>query len=334
VSLFKKAEPQQAFVKASGYGPPGSGKTFTTLLLAEGLAGADGRRVAYVDTERGTDFYAQPVENRQVHPGAFDFDAVYTRSVREVTQAVQSLDPTEHSVIVIDSISHLWEASMDAYEGKKTKIDTIPFHAWHGIKKPYKDLIKFLIGAPFHIFILGRQKNVFEDDPDGQTKKVGVTMRAEGETAYEPHICLRHEARVSQKDATQSTYLVYVEKDRTGVLSGRTFANPGFDMIAPILPLLGEKQAPSEDEDARIDNDAETLRDNEAAKGKKATKSAEVLAELQTAIASASTVEEIGEVSKLIKKKRRSLTDEHLSALKPLYETKRDEIVAKSQEEF
>ena len=73
---FKKADPQQKFLKMGVYGPPGSGKTFTTLQYAEKLAEVTGKRIAFVDTERGTDFYVHKNKARAVHPEAFDFDSV------------------------------------------------------------------------------------------------------------------------------------------------------------------------------------------------------------------------------------------------------------------
>src|SRR3990167_11352513 len=99
---FRKAKPEQAAIKLGLYGPPGSGKTFTALLCAEGLAKRSGGRVAYVDTERGTDFYAQAVGAREHHPAAFDFDAIYTRSLTETLEAVRGLDPKIHAVLVLD----------------------------------------------------------------------------------------------------------------------------------------------------------------------------------------------------------------------------------------
>jgi pantothenate kinase-related protein Tda10 len=65
---FRKAKAEQAALKIGMYGPPGSGKTFTSLLIAEGLSIASGKRVAYVDTERGTDFYCKDVPSRSIHP--------------------------------------------------------------------------------------------------------------------------------------------------------------------------------------------------------------------------------------------------------------------------
>ena len=86
---FRKAKAEQAALKIGLYGPPGSGKSFTSLLLAEGLVKNTGKRIAFVDTERGTDFYCQAVAQRAIHPEAFDFDAIYTRSITEVTSAIQ-----------------------------------------------------------------------------------------------------------------------------------------------------------------------------------------------------------------------------------------------------
>jgi predicted ATP-dependent serine protease len=138
---FEKAKAQQAFLKIGEYGPPGSGKTFTALLVAEGLAKRTGKRVAFVDTERGTDFYAMAVAERKVHPEAFDFDALYSRSLAEVLATVKALDTDKYGVLVIDSISHIWDAAMEAYSGRKVgkDQDKIPMQAWGPIKKPYKE---------------------------------------------------------------------------------------------------------------------------------------------------------------------------------------------------
>jgi Mrp family chromosome partitioning ATPase len=107
---FRKAKAEQAAVKMGIYGPAGSGKTFTALLLAEGLANITKKRIAYVDTERGTDFYCQPVPDRAVHPDAFDFDAMYTRSIVDINKEVAALDTDVYGVLILDSMSHVWDA--------------------------------------------------------------------------------------------------------------------------------------------------------------------------------------------------------------------------------
>lgn len=260
---FRKAKAEQAALKIGIYGASGSGKTFTTLLCAEGLAKVTGKRVAYVDTERGTDFYCQAVKDRSVHPEAFDFDAIYTRSITEVSSAVKGLDPAEHGVVVLDSITHLWEAAMAAYAGRTNAAGQIPFHAWAKIKKPYKDLIAYLLNSPLHVFILGRQGLIWEEDEaSGELKNTGTKMKAEGETPYEPHILIHMEAKRSKGGS--ATITAFAEKDRTGILAGKVFEWPNFtSLVAPLLPLLGMTQAQLESQDAAAARDAENLSDGE-----------------------------------------------------------------------
>lgn len=258
---FRKAKAEQAALKLGIYGPPGSGKTFTSLLIAEGLAAVSGKKTAYVDTEHGTDFYCQAVKTRRVHPEAFDFDAIYTRSITEAATAIESLSPDEYSVIVIDSITHFWEAAIQAYAGKQTSIGTIPMHAWGKIKKPYKNLMNYLLSSPMHFIICGRQGTVFETDEEtDELKAVGVKMKAEGETPYEPHILIRMEAIRPKKTNEIADIVAYAEKDRTGVLSGRSFINPTFESLCkPLLGLLSGEQAKMASSDENASQDAEAL---------------------------------------------------------------------------
>src|SRR3954463_11519309 len=106
MASFTKPQPLKAALKIGLYGPAGSGKTFSALLIAEGLAKHTGKRVAFCDTEQGTAFYAQEVGQRGVHPQAFDFDVLHTKSITEVLSALHGLDAKMHSVVVIDSITH------------------------------------------------------------------------------------------------------------------------------------------------------------------------------------------------------------------------------------
>lgn len=316
---FQKAKPMQKYFKGSVYGPPGSGKTYTTLKQATGLAEHCGKQIAYIDTERGTDFYTEE----------FDFDAIYTKSLSDVIEAVEGLDLSEYGVVVVDSITHLWQGAIAAYEGKRTSNEAsggIPMYAWSGIKKPYKHLISLLMDLDCHVFILGRQKNVFEDDDKGNMKKVGVTMMCEGETPYEPHICCRMECRKSEKDSSKSTYVSIYEKDRTGKLAGRTFSNPSFKTIEPIMPLLnGESQAKSEDPDEVVTKDAEAMVREEDAKEKKSLEIAEACKAL---ILGAKDMAALGEVEATIKPKKRYMMKLDTDDVRKTLKTKQAALLA------
>ena len=297
MSGFRKAKAEQAALKVGLYGPPGSGKTFTALLCAEGLAKQNGKRIAYIDTERGTDFYCKPGPARKVHPEPFDFDALYTRSLMEAVTEVRKLNLQEHGIIVVDSITHLWEAARLGYQGKTTRIGTIPMHAWGQIKAPYKELMTLLLNSPAHVFICGRQGTEYETDEETEElKAVGVKMKAEGETAYEPHILIR--MWCEKQKSGEGVIKAFAEKDRTGTLQGRTIAWPSFDTICkPILPLLGGTQANVASENDVATGDAEKRAEADA---EKADASLRILQKFQARITLANTEADLKAIGKEI----------------------------------
>jgi hypothetical protein len=324
---FQKPQALKAALKMALYGPAGSGKTFTALLVAEGLARHTGKRIAYVDTENGTAFYGQAVPQRQVHPEAFDFDVLYTKSITEALSAVRALDPATHGVLVIDSISHLWDACKNAYAGRLTRAGTIPLNAWSGIKKPYKELMHGLLASPLHVLICGRQGNEFaEDEASGELKNLGFKMRAEGETAYEPDVLIRMEAhKATRKDTAVPT--AHVEKDRTGILAGQSIHWPTFDSVArPLLGLLGTKQAALPTDDEVGQQDAEALHRQEQ---KHLERSMELAAEYTTRFGQADTVAELERLGKeLTPAVKGRLTAKDLARVRKAYTTRLGQLKA------
>lgn len=318
--FFKKAVGEQAFVKVGMYGVTGSGKTFTGLLGAEGLAKHSGGRVAYVDTERGTDFYCQTVKAREIHPEAFDFDALYTRSIAECIEAVKHLDPKVYSVVVIDSISHIWDAAQNAYRGKRTSLGGIPMPAWPKIKKPYKELMTLLLGLPMHVIICGRQGDDWSTNENGEMERVGVKMRAEKETAYEPHILIRMEAiKNSKHKHKQALIQAFVEKDRTGILAGKIVENPTYaTLFEPFTLVLStdNKQAKVDTEDVAANKDADAFEEEEKLRIVKSRKILETFSAQLTLCKDKKTFDELG---KEIKKAKKELTNEDVAALRELF---------------
>ena len=324
---FKKADPGQGFLKMSVYGPPGSGKTFTTLQWAEKLALNSKKRIAMVDTERGSDFYAKAIKERKVHPEKFDFDAFYSRSLLDVDREIRGIDFKKHGVIIVDSFTHMWEAAIASYEGKMNSNDAIPMQAWSSIKRPYKSLVQFLMDAPAHVFILGRQKNVF-DTTDGEFRRIGVAMACEGNTPYEPQICCRMEAVQNEKDTTKTTYIALFEKDRTGVLSGRTFPNPNGSVVESLLPCLGDKHAVSEDPDEIAERDSDLLEKDKEKRLLKAEISKKLLADYTAKINSAEDLEGLAKIASLIKKDKRKMELSHVHSLEIVYKEQNNSLSA------
>jgi hypothetical protein len=311
-------------LKLSAYGPPGSGKTLTALLFAEGLATWRKKRVAYVDTELGTKTYRRKNPARHVHPETFDFDAINTRSLSDILEAVKALDPKEHGVIVVDSISHVWDAAREAWESKNPGAKDIPLRAWGDIKRPYKELMRFLIQAPFDVLICGRQKNIFEEQ-DGRLTNVGVGLRAEGETQYEPDVCLRFEM-VGRRGDEEGVVTIFCEKDRYSILSGRTYSNPTFKVIETLLPFLGDEAPTIDDEDERAAKDGDLLDDAAQKSRERESKSETHFREIQAEIAVALTLESLGAARAKANKAKRSMSEDHINALRLLFETRTAEL--------
>lgn len=323
---FRKAKPQQAALKMGIYGPAGSGKTMTALLIAEGLARLSGKRIAMVDTERGTDFYCQAVQSRSVHPEAFDFDALYTRSITECAAAIRGLKPDEHGVMIIDSITHIWQAAIEAYAGRQTSIGTIPMSAWGKIKRPYKDIMSMFLSSPMHAILCGRQGVEYSTNEDTEElKAIGLKMKAEGETPYEPHILIRMEAIKPKKTSERADIVAYVEKDRTGVLSGRSFVNPTFETLCvPLLGLLGATQADMGTLDGAASIDAEALAEAEKSR---AEGSERLLANMSAKIAlsdDAAALKKLG--NEITPKLKASMLPEHVTSLREAYLARESEL--------
>lgn len=328
MAKFTKAKSEQAFFKMGLYGATGSGKTFTTLLIAEGLAQKEGKRIAYIDTERGTDFYAMDIPERAIHPKAFDFDRLVTRAIMETVEAIEALNPEEYGVVVIDSVTHLWEAAKATYNGKLTTLGSIPIQAWSSIKKPYKRLMSLFLDGKWHALLCGREGIVMEEDEDtGETKVTGHKMKSEGETPYEPHVLGR---MIPERDKKGGYIIkVFFEKDRSGILTGKEFEWPNYQTVAPVVGYLsGEHQGTVGTlEDAAEKDAAAQERQAERELSERQT----LYEQIRTAIVTSQTIEALAGAWSLTKGKKTKLADlyEQLATAK---DTRKTELMGKVAE--
>lgn len=241
--MLEEATSEHAFIKVALYGGPGSGKTFTALQWATALG-----KTALLDTERGSDFYAAD----------FKFLVLHTRKVQEAIDAVQEAVAKDCKCIIVDQLTHLWEAAQEEYIAREhekmskawyaiEKNGSIPWTAWRSIKKPYKKLLRELLNAPMHVFLLGRLATEYEVS-GGEPKKVGERMDTERNTPYEPHILIKLELQHKKK------HVAWVEKDRSGTIQGKVVTDPGLEMLMPVIKKLnlgipqGAVPIPIEDE--------------------------------------------------------------------------------------
>lgn len=168
-----------------------------------------------------------------------------------------------------------------------------------------------------HVLICGRQGLVWEEDEKtGELKNTGTKMKAEGETPYEPHILIHMEA-VRTKGGP-SVITAFGEKDRTGILAGKVFQWPTFDMlIKPLLPLLGGTQAYVETQDETGNKDAEAIAaDNQ----KLAAASAKTLRNFSAKFDLCTTKDEVEMlVKEITPTMKRAMTQADVAALREKY---------------
>jgi len=309
--MFTTARVQQVALKLGLYGRAGAGKTFTALLLAEGLAKKYGGRIAVIDTEHGTDFYARTIAERKVHPDGFDFDVLHTRSLTEALKAIQSLDK-KYSVVIVDSISHLWDMAVAAYTSRTGKNEQIPFHAWEAIKRPFKQLIMALMNSNAHVIICGREKYEYKYE-NGELVVIGTAMRAERETMYEPHIVIRL--------TNDGVVRAFVEKDRTGILAGQTIEWPNYENICNKLEkaLGGNEQAKLHDDELVSMYDAEVIT---AEENKRAQEAGNAFRYAMQLIEDAMNTAELEYAGKEISRCRFVISADDIVKLREAYSTK------------
>lgn len=85
------------------WGPSGSGKTFSALRLARGIVGPEGK-IVVIDTENGRAKFYAGMFGGWSH---IDFQPPFTP--QRYTEAMHAAEQAGADIIVIDSMSHVWE---------------------------------------------------------------------------------------------------------------------------------------------------------------------------------------------------------------------------------
>lgn len=161
-------------------GGSGTGKTYTALLMARGIAetmtGKPGAPIGYVDTENRRALHYKSAFPEMMH---FDFAAV-DESGKVVgfgpERWIEVIDAAEDAgmpVLILDSFSHAWEGvggvldlhatTLDRLtRGDDSKKDARSQLAWAEVKPRYRRLIDRIVRAKTNIIICTRAKPVMQ----------------------------------------------------------------------------------------------------------------------------------------------------------------------------
>ncbi|MDK3016511.1 AAA family ATPase [Pseudodonghicola flavimaris] len=178
-------------------GGSGTGKTYSALLMARGIAetvtGRPGAPIGYVDTENRRALHYKQAFPEMMH---FDFQAV-DDSGKVVgfgpERWIEVIDAAEAAglpVVILDSFSHAWEGvggvldlhatTLDRLtRGDDSKKDARSQLAWAEVKPRYRRLIDRIVRAKTNIIICTRAKPVMQDFKTGKNARKTKTRRAD-----------------------------------------------------------------------------------------------------------------------------------------------------------
>jgi hypothetical protein len=164
-----KAERKQAVIKMALQGPSGSGKTYSSLLIAYGLIG-DWSKIAIIDTE----YHSSHLYSSLGPYNVMSLEEPF--SPERYIQAIETCEREGMKVIIIDSISHEWEASGGIIETHSNMAGN-SFTNWNKLTPRHNAFVQKILQSSCHIIATIRSKQDYVlTDKNGKMvpEKVGL----------------------------------------------------------------------------------------------------------------------------------------------------------------
>lgn len=161
-------------------GGSGTGKTYSALLMARGIAetmtGRKGAPIGYVDTENRRALHYKQAFPEMMH---FDFQAVDDNGAvvgfgpERWIEVIDAAEEAGLPVVILDSFSHAWEGVGGVLDLHATTLDRLTGGnddlkdrrsqlAWAEVKPRYRRLIDRIVRAKTNIIICTRAKPVMQ----------------------------------------------------------------------------------------------------------------------------------------------------------------------------
>lgn len=162
-------------------GASGSGKTYTAMRLAAGMAG--GKPFAVIDTEAG---------RAKHYADQFTFDHGDLKPPfrpKAYEDAIAAADAAGYPVILVDSMSHEWAGTggiLDWQEEEYERLgakDSIKLLSWSKPKKGHKDMVQRLLQLRAHLILCFRAEekiDMIKVEENGKTKTKIVPKEGPG----------------------------------------------------------------------------------------------------------------------------------------------------------
>lgn len=197
---IRTSERKKAKIKLALQGSAGSGKTYSSLLIAKGLVGGDFTKTAIIDTEnRSADLYA--------HLGPYNVVSLEPPYAPErYIEAISLCEKAGMEVIMIDSISHCWDYLLDVHSNMPGN----SFTNWGKVTPRQNAFINKILRSDAHIISTMRVKQDYVlNQKNGKMvpEKVGLKAIQRNDLDYEFTIVFDIDSAHNAK----------ASKDRTGL---------------------------------------------------------------------------------------------------------------------
>ena len=198
---LRQSQRREAKMRLALQGASGSGKTYSSLLIAYGMTG-DWSKVAVIDSENGSaDLYA--------HLGDYRVLTLENYAPETYVEAIGICEQAGAEVIIIDSISHCWDYLLDFH----ANLQGNSFANWAKVTPRQNAFIQRILSSSCHVICTMRSKQDYVlSDKNGKMvpEKVGLKAVQRDNVDYEftavLDMAMNHKAVAS--------------KDRTGLFTG------------------------------------------------------------------------------------------------------------------
>jgi hypothetical protein len=158
-------------------GTSGSGKTYSALLLAAGIAGEEGK-VGFIDTEAGRgSMYADDQAIIEAMPGGKYYIQKLTEpfTPQKYANAIKEAIKFGVDVLVIDSATHEWEGFGGCQDiAENNKLAGMP--NWAMAKMAHKRLMNMLTQCPMHVIFCLRAREKSKPVKNPKTGKTEIVQ--------------------------------------------------------------------------------------------------------------------------------------------------------------
>jgi Fe-S cluster assembly iron-binding protein IscA len=168
---IRKAQRQKAKLRIGVSGPAGSGKSYSAILIANGIA-SEKSKVGIIDTENGSaDLYADLGDFSVIR-----LEAPYTPE--RYIEAIKAFESAGMEVCIIDSVTHEWDGKGGLLESNEliaqTKFKGNTWAAWSATTPRHQKFIEAITTSKMHVITSARSKTDTIQTEDKKIKKVGL----------------------------------------------------------------------------------------------------------------------------------------------------------------